>query len=188
MKTNKFYLLMSIAMLMIGSANAQSKLNFGLKAGVNFATLPTSFKEVKEKEGKAGYNFGVFARVGDVLYFQPELNYTAYKTGYTYAGKEYKPEFKQANIPLMIGYKIINTESLNFRISAGPDFSYSFNKAKGPVEFDYKKFNTAGVINAGVDIGSLTLDARYSRGFTKINKGLDEKTGIFNFSVGFKIF
>ncbi|TKC09546.1 PorT family protein [Pedobacter frigoris] len=173
MKTNKFYLMAVLILLSIGAANAQSSFNLGLKAGVNYATLPTSFKEVKDRKGKAGYNLGVFAKVGNDFYFQPELNYTAFKSEYTYAGNNYKPKFKQANIPLMAGYKLINTEALNFRISAGPDLSYTLNKAEGPLQFDYKKFTAGGVINAGVDIGSLTLDARYSRGFTKINKGLD---------------
>ncbi|WP_449439228.1 porin family protein [Pedobacter steynii] len=188
MKTNKFYLMIAIIMVSISVKAQQSGVNFGLKAGINYATLPTSFKEVKEKEGKAGYNIGVFARVGDALYFQPELNYTAFKSEYSYNSKVYTPKFKQVNIPLMVGYKIINTEALNFRISAGPDLSYSLNKAAGSAQFDYKKFTAGGVVNAGVDIGSLTIDARYSRGLTKINKGLDEKTGIFNLSVGFKIF
>jgi hypothetical protein len=188
MKTNKFYLIIAMVIATTGMASAQSGFNVGIKAGVNYANLPTSFKEVKDKQGKAGYNIGLFARIGDALYFQPELNYTAFKSEYTFAGNNYQPKFKQANIPLMVGYKLINTEALNLRISAGPDLSYTLNKAVGPAQFDYKKFTAGGVINAGVDIGSLTLDARYSRGFTKINKGLDEKTGIFNLSVGFKIF
>ena len=163
-------------------------LTFGLKAGLNYATLPTSLKEVTDKKGKVGYNLGAFARVGKTLYFQPELNYVTFKSAYNYASNAYKPKFNQLNLPLMVGYKLINTEALNLRISAGPDLSYTLNKAQGPTGFDYKKFNAGGVINAGVDIGSLTIDARYSRGLTKINKDLNEKTGIFNLSVGFKVF
>src|SRR4051794_36138868 len=96
MKTNKFYLMIAVIMVTIGSVKAQqSGVNFGIKAGINYATLPTSFKEVKEKEGKAGYNVGVFARVGDALYFQPEVNYTAFKSEYTYKSVVYSPKFKQ---------------------------------------------------------------------------------------------
>lgn len=169
-------------------SNAQSNFNIGLKAGINYATLPTNLNEVNNKEGKAGYNIGAFARIGNNIFFQPELNYTTFKSEYTYAGSKYKPKFQQANVPLMIGYKIINTEVLILRISAGPDLSYSLNNAKGPLQFDYKKINVGSIGNIGVDIGNLTLDARYSRGLTEINKGLEEKTGIFNFSIGVKIF
>ena len=189
MKTNRFYLMIAVIMISMGTAKAQEpELTFGLKAGINYATLPTSFKEVTDKKGKMGYSLGAFARVGKTLYFQPELNYVSFKSAYNYAADTYKPKFNQLNLPLMVGYKLINTEALNFRISAGPDLNYTLNKAAGPSRFEYKKFNAGALINAGVDIGNITLDARYSRGITKINKGLDEKTGLFNLSVGFKVF
>ncbi|MDR6782143.1 hypothetical protein ABIE26_001368 [Pedobacter africanus] len=189
MKTNRFYLMIAVMVMTAGAVKAQDTgLTFGLKAGLNYATLPTSFKEVTDKKGKVGYNLGAFARVGKTLYFQPELNYVTFKSAYNYASNTYKPKFNQLNLPLMVGYKLINTAALNLRVSAGPDLSYTLNKAQGPSGFDYKKFNAGGVINAGVDIGSLTIDARYSRGLTKINKDLNEKTGIFNLSVGFKVF
>ncbi|WP_159451746.1 porin family protein [Pedobacter africanus] len=189
MKTKRFYFMIAVMVITAGAVKAQDTgLTFGLKAGLNYATLPTSLKDVTDKKGKVGYNLGAFARVGKTIYFQPELNYVTFKSAYNYASNTYKPKFNQLNLPLMVGYKLINTEALNLRISAGPDLSYTLNKAQGPTGLDYKKFNAGGVINAGVDIGSLTIDARYSRGLTKINKDLNEKTGIFNLSVGFKVF
>lgn len=189
MKTNKFYLVAVMMVLTAGVVKAQnSEASFGLKAGINYATMPTSFSAITDKKGKMGYNVGAFARVGKSFYFQPELNYVSFKGSYTYGATAYEPKFQQLNLPLMVGYKLINTEGLNFRISAGPDINYTLNKANGPSGFDYKKLNAGGVINAGVDIGNLTIDARYSRGLTKINKGLDSKTGIFNLSVGVKVF
>lgn len=187
MKTNKFYLMVAVLMATAGAVKAQT-VDFGIKAGLNYATMPTSLKSVTDKEGKVGYNFGAFARVGKSLYFQPEFNYVTFKSAYNYASNTYKPKFHQLNLPLMVGYKLINTDALNFRISAGPDINYTLNKAEGPAGFDYKKLNAGGVINAGVDIGNLTIDARYSRGLTKINKGLGAKTGLFNLSVGLKVF
>lgn len=189
MKINKFYLLVALMVIFAGAVKAQdSDLVFGLKAGVNYATLPTSLGGITDKKGKVGYNFGAFARVGKSLYFQPELNYVTFKSSYSYASKAYTPKFNQLNLPLMVGYKLVDTEALNFRVSAGPDINYTLNEAKGPAGFDYKKLNFGGVINAGVDIGNISIDARYSRGLTKINKGLGEKTGLFNLSVGFKLF
>lgn len=189
MKTIRFYLLVAVMIITAGAVKAQdTDLTFGLKAGLNYATLPTSLKSITDKKGKVGYNFGAFARVGKSLYFQPELNYVSFKSSYVYATNTYTPKFHQVNLPLMVGYKIVDTEGLNFRVSAGPDVNYTLNDAKGPAGFDYKKFNVGGVINAGVDIGNITIDARYSRGLTKINKSLNEKTGLFNLSVGFKLF
>ncbi|WP_316811806.1 porin family protein [Pedobacter heparinus] len=189
MKTNKFYLMTAVVLVSIGTAKAQEpELIFGLKAGLNYATLPTSLNTVTDKKEKMGYNLGAFARLGKTLYFQPEFNYVTFKSTYNYVANTYKPKFNQLNLPLMVGYKLINTSALNFRISAGPDLSYTLNKAAGPAQFEYEKFNAGGVINAGVDLGNITIDARYSRGLTKVNKDLEQKTGLFNLSVGFKVF
>lgn len=188
MKTTKLLLLAGLMGLGFASAKAQSSsLDIGIKAGVNYGTLPSSFNQLTDKAGKAGFNIGVFARAGKDLYFQPEVNFSTYGSKYKLNNKEYDPKFRQINVPLMVGYKLINTNELNLRLSAGPDFSYNLNKPNAPEGFDYKRVNLGGVINAGVDIGNITLDARYTRGFSKINKGLDEKTGLFNLSVGFKI-
>ncbi|PYF71520.1 porin family protein [Pedobacter nutrimenti] len=189
MKTIKLCLIAVLIGTGVFSAKAQTPdFNLGIKAGANYGTLPSSFNDLTDKGGKAGFNIGVFARVGKALYFQPELNFSTFGSKYTLNSKEYKPKFNQLNVPLMVGYKLINTSSLNFRVSAGPDFSYNLNTPDAPAGFDYKRVNLGGVINAGVDIGNITIDARYTRGFTKFNKALDEKTGIFNLSVGFKIF
>lgn len=189
MKTIKYLLIIAACITGMNSVKAQeTEFTIGIKGGANFANLHSSLKELSKEKGKMGYNVGVFARVGGNLYLQPELNYTAFKSEYTYASDQYRPKFKQMNVPLMVGYKLINTSELNLRISAGPDFNYTLNKPDAPTAFDYKRFTLGGVFNAGVDLGNITLDARYSRGFTKINKGLGESTGIYNLSVGFKIF
>ena len=87
----------------------------------------------------------------------------------------------------MVGYKLVNEENLKFRLSLGSDLNYSLKDASGPANTEYKKFNAGGVLNAGVDLGLFTVDARYSRGLTKTNDRLDQKTGLFNLSVGFII-
>lgn len=189
MKTIRYFLVIALGMGAFSSVQAQDPgLTIGIKGGANFANLHSGLKSVTKEKGKLGYNIGLFARVGETLYFQPEINYTAFKSENTYNATTYKPQFKQMNVPLMVGYKLIHQDGFNLRVSAGPDLNYTLNKPNAPTSFDYKKFTVGGLVNAGVDIGNITLDARYSRGFTKINKGLDEKTGIYNLSVGFKIF
>ncbi len=175
-------------MLMATSAVKAQDLAFGIKAGLNYTTLPSSFSGITDKKGNVGYNFGVFARTGQALYFQPELNYVTFKGAYNYGTASYKPKFHQLNLPLMLGFKLLNTDAVNLRIAVGPELNYTLNEAKGPSGFDYKKLNAGGLVNAGVDFGNITLDARYSRGFTKMNKDLGQKTGMFNLSVGVKLF
>jgi hypothetical protein len=187
MKSIKLFTTAILFALGLSSAKAQSSdPEFGIKAGVNFSTLKTGLNAVTDKSGKIGFNAGVFARVGKDLFFQPELNYVTFSDKYRFNSNSYEAKFRQLNLPLMVGYKLINTADLNFRVSAGPDLYYSLKKPVAPGGFKYKDFTAGGVINAGVDIGSLTFDARYSLGLSKFNKELGQKANIFSLGVGFK--
>lgn len=185
MKTIKMVV---VAALMLGSIAAKAQnVDLGIKAGINYGTLPSSINELTDEAGKLGFNVGVFARVGEQLYFQPEVNFSTYKSEYTYGTEKFEPKFSNLNVPLMVGYKIVNEEALKFRVSLGPDFNYGLKDVEGPTNTEYKKFSAGGVVNAGVDLGMFTVDARYSRGLTKTNTALDQTSGIFNLSVGFII-
>jgi hypothetical protein len=167
-------------------AQSTSEINFGIKAGVNFSTLKTGLDAVTDKSGKIGFNAGVFARAGNDLFFQPELNYVTFSDKYRFNSNSYEAKFRQLNLPLMVGYKLVNTSQFNFRVSAGPDLYYNLKKPIAPAGFEYKKFTAGGVLNAGVDIGPLTLDARYSLGLSKFNSELGQKSNIFSIAAGFK--
>jgi hypothetical protein len=188
MKTIKLLATAILFTLGVSSASAQSSddLTFGIKAGVNFSTLKTGLNAVSDKEGKIGFNAGLFARIGKELYFQPEVNYVTFSDKYRFNSNSYEAKFRQLNIPLMVGYKLVNTADLIFRVSAGPDLYYNLKKPVAPAGFKYKNVSAGGVINAGVDIGNLTFDARYSLGLSKVNKELGQKSNIFSLGVGFK--
>lgn len=188
----KMFKMLTAVLLMVIAVNGVTKaqtdgLTFGIKAGANYANLPSGLKELKEETGKVGFSAGAFARIGHQIFLQPEINFVHFSGEFEHQGKKFDPKFNQLNIPLMVGYKVIDTENLNFRLSIGPDLNYNLSEPNQLKDLDFKKFNLGGVFNAGVDLGSITIDARYSRGFTDLNKGLEQKTGIYTLSVGFKI-
>lgn len=186
MKTFKILALAAFIFASIATSQAQT-VDLGIKTGLNYGSLPSGLKELSDEAGKMGFTVGAFARVGDNLYFQPEVNFSTYSSKYTFDSQKFQPKFRNLNVPLMVGYKLVNEENLKFRLSLGPDLSYSLKGVSGPANSKYKKFNAGGVLNVGVDLGLFTVDARYSRGLTKANEELDQKTGIFNLSVGFII-
>jgi hypothetical protein len=187
MKTIKLLATAILFTLGVGSVKAQtSDIDFGIKAGVNFSTLKSGLNAITDKSGKIGFNAGVFARVGEALYFQPEINYVTFSDKYRFNSNSYDAKFRQLNVPLMVGYKIVNAADLNFRVSAGPDLYYNLKKPIAPEGFKYKNISAGGVVDAGVDIGSLTFDARYSLGLSKVNKELGQKANIFSLGVGYK--
>jgi len=190
-KTMKSFKLIATAILIvlgISSVKAQSttEIDFGIKAGANFSTLKTGLDAVTDKSGKIGFNGGVFARIGKAFYFQPEINYVTFSDKYSFNANSYDAKFKQLNVPLMTGYKIVNTKDLIFRVSAGPDLYFNLKDPVAPAGAKYKNLTSGEVVNAGIDIGSLTLDARYSLGLTKFNEELGQKSNIFSLGVGFK--
>jgi hypothetical protein len=183
--------LFSVAILFmgaIGSVKAQSKTDviFGLKAGVNYVTLSDGLFDSSDEEGKIGFNAGVFARVGKRFYFQPELNYVTFSNSYRFNFNSYKVKFKDLNVPLMVGYKIIDRGRLIFRVSAGPDAYYNLSDQDSPTGSSYKKLSVGGVINAGLDFGNFTVDLRNSIMQTKLNRDFGQKPNIVSLSLGFK--
>jgi hypothetical protein len=167
-------------------AQSTSEVNFGIKAGVSFSTLKTGLNAINDKSGKIGINAGVFARAGKDIFFQPELNYVTFSDKYRFNSTSYEVKFKQLNVPLMIGYKLVNTSDFNIRVSAGPDLYYNLKKPVAPTGTEYKKFTAGGVLNAGVDFGPLSIDARYSMGLSKFNSALGQKSNVFSISAGFR--
>lgn len=189
MKRKLFLSLIALMFVGFTSAKAQTTaFNVGIKAGANYTKMPAKLKEISDESGKAGYTIGVFARVGNNVFFQPEVNFTTFSCKYSFSSRSYQPKFRQVTIPLLIGYKLVNLEAINFRVAIGPDLGYTINSPEAPSGFNYKKLQVGGVLNAGIDIGNITLDARYSRGLTTLNKDMDAKANMYSLAVGFKLF
>ena len=182
-------LLATAILLTIGVVTVKAQtgdITLGVKAGVSISTLKTGLNAITDKSGKVGINAGIFARTGDDLYFQPEVNFASFSDKYSFNAKTYDAKFRMINVPLLVGYKLVKNKDMNFRISAGPDLYYNLKKPVAPTGYDYKKFSAGAAADAGVDIGNITLDARYSLGLSKVNKDLGQKANIFSFGVGFK--
>lgn len=188
MKSFKLIAIATFIILGISSVKAQSitEIDFGIKAGANLSNLNTGVNAVTGKWGKVGFNAGVFGRIGNSFYLQPEINYISLSDEFSYNSSTYNTKFHQLNVPLTIGYKIVNTPALTFRVSVGPDFYCNLNDPAFPDGAKYNELTFGKLINAGVDIGNLTLDARYSLGYSKFNNQLDQKSNLFSLDIGVK--
>lgn len=192
-----FFLIIAPGILSIPTVKAQNTpVSLGIKAGLNLASLQSKVTNISENNWKIGYNTGVFAQIGigKRWYLQPELNYRRLQNEYKFDGKNYNPTFHQLNLPLTIGYKLINKESIKFRLSAGPDLTYNLNKPEAPSAIEYKRFIVGAVLDAGVDLGNFSIDAIFTGNITfttKFNaddlKKNDNDRGIVTLSVSYKI-
>ena len=189
--------LLSAALLIAVSISAQAQFSLGVKGGVNFSKI--SADNVKEST-LAGYQAGLFARIGSGLYLQPELYLSGtggkFDSGDNSQSFSGKVRFTNLNVPLLLG-KSFGGKDLNFRVMAGPIYTYQLDKSEsltangsGAIaDFgNYNKSTLGFQAGAGVDIGSVTADLRYEGGLSKVNSNYGQRQNLWALSVGFKIF
>ncbi len=202
----KKILLIGIFVLSAGLMFGQ--LKFGPKIGYNASTLTTTAEGIST-QFKSGFQFGAFVRLGSRVYLQPELYYSTHGgifNGEDSLGQSYKQTLNigSLDIPVLIGFKILNTDLVNLRIMVGPAMSLAVNKKItnandiiGPIKkADISTANWYIQAGAGIDVWLFTLDVRYQLGLNKIIKDVTFENNTINFntsnnvwvvSLGFKI-
>ncbi len=223
MKKNLFILLF-IGLTSI-SVEAQ-KLKLGVKLGINGTeiTNPNSFSDFVDKGFSesikdtdislgAGYQIGAFLRIypKEKFFIQPELNYAMKKgetsfvvegstSGSTSQHVNQEVEFKNIEIPVMFGYRLLNLKLVQLNVMTGPLIAISTNKSnsfKGAVteledagnnyQDKLKNAHYSWQIGASLDVLSFVLDLRYEKGLSEIADGsLGQKSNVYLLSVGYK--
>ena len=199
MKAKKIILMLA---LFAGSYTAAYSQGFtlGVKAGHLRTTMPTNFPGIFSRRPQSGYQIGLFARIGNKTFIQPELNYEATSgvIGYDFNtnGTNFTGfsdlKYRRMDIPILFGHKFVSLPLFNFRGYIGPDFGLKINGSTltTPIltyEFyRYKAYDVGAVIGAGIDIANLTFDARYNFGLTQVNQGFNARLNTFGIAVGFK--
>jgi hypothetical protein len=200
----KILLLLAIAFFATELSYGQFAL--GLKLGYNANKLSTDLDSIKSSFN-SGFHVGVWTRFGKRFYVAPELQYTLSGAVFTSEGTLSTNDWKQKvtigslDIPVLVGFKIIHSDFITWRIELGPQASFVVNSkikdeksVTGPI--DEASINTANwyiLAGTGIDILFLKLDVRYQYGLNKLiqNAGayqFDTKGQMFLVSLGFKIF
>ena len=184
--------LLGIILFCFLSTNAQ--LNFGLKGGYNssltfdnIALIQTggyNLNNVKSELAN-GFHAGVFGRVFiDKFYIQPELLYSLQKKEYQITMKDIANKdvtvdkfisFSTVDIPLLLGFKVLDLKVANLRVFAGPKLrlnvgsEISFPNLTDADGIDKKKlmgeFKNSQIgleIGAGIDVLMLALDVKFN--------------------------
>lgn len=186
-------------------------VNFGIKAGINVNRLETRIERYIN-ENYMGFNGGVFARFNLTkrkrLHIQPELNFSMIGgEGFFENGGRYNIKSNTLELPVALGYKVLDFKLINVRMHAGPFASVSLSRSIYVLDPDFPSnsnftvektpiWNGGFFIGLGGDIWRFTMDARYKFGFVNMlgsnvlvqDPGAGFKNGHFEFSLGFKIF
>ncbi|MFH1161650.1 MAG: porin family protein [bacterium] len=195
----KTFLILS---LVLTSALVFGQFTIGPKVGYNASKLSTNLDTVKSNF-RSGFQFGVFARIGKRVYVQPELYYTTQGGVFESNLNNWKQTVKlgSLDVPVLVGFKLINNDNLNLRILAGPMASFVVNKTvadtpggiTGPIEdADINDINWAIQAGAGIDLWFLTFDIRYQIGLNNLIKEINtqsvsSKNSVWLLSLGWKI-
>jgi hypothetical protein len=191
----KFFL--SVAIMMAVCISAKAQFNLGIKGGVNFSNIAA---DNFHSSNITGYQAGLFARIGGGLYLQPEAyisstggDFDSYQNNTAYNGHV---RFTNLDVPVLLGLRF-GPKNLNLRVMAGPVYNYILSKDEtfsaninsAFTDFGHYNNSTLGYqAGAGIDLGALTVDARYQGGLNKWNSSFGQTPKIWMIGVGFKIF
>ncbi len=188
------------------SFSAKAQFSLGVKGGVNFSHLSVNNGNINATE-LPGYQVGLWTRIGRGFYVQPEiyLGSSGSNFNFQYVGTQPvqqtqnsnesgKVRFTTLNVPLLIGQSF-GLSKLNFRLMAGPMYSYILNTDQNlsqNVKNAYQDFgnyrnSTLGYqAGAGVDVLNFSVDLRYEGGLTQINPAYGQRQNIWHLSLGYK--
>jgi len=165
MKNIKKTVITTVLLAFVGfGVTAQNKSLFGLKGGLNYGSngdyIEATTTSAKNPDRNIGYHIGVFGKLGNKLYFRPELVYTATKSDYN--SNEFS--VKKIDAPLLIGFKIIGPVS----VFAGPSLQYILDSEFEGIDIDdvEDEFSVGLNFGVGVSFNKIGIDLRYERGFS----------------------
>lgn len=158
-----------IAALLITSVGmavqAQSGSGFGIKGGFNYNGNGNYFESISSNaehpDWNVGYHIGIFGKLGNRVYFKPELVYTSTKSSYD---SDYF-NMKKFDAPLLVGFKIIGPVS----VFAGPSLQYIVDTDFDGITIDDVEDDFSVGLNFGIalNLKKIGIDLRYERGFSK---------------------
>jgi hypothetical protein len=158
-------LIMSTALLAVISltSNAQNGTGFGIKGGLNYNANGDYFESIssnaKNPERNIGYHLGFFGKIGDKVYFRPELVYTTTKSDYD--SDDFK--MKKLDAPMLVGFRVLGP----LNVFGGPSFQYILDSdfdgiSINDIENDFSVGLNFGI---GFELEKIGIDLRYERGF-----------------------
>jgi Outer membrane protein beta-barrel domain len=156
---------------------------FGIKGGLNYSNL--DIRDATNSSWLIGFNLGIFTKLPftNFIAIQPELYYTSKGSNVTYQNLfvdgTARFNFNYLEVPVLIVLNPISIVNIHF----GPYFSYLlngivvntsstnlFNFENNISADDFSRFDAGGVVGIGIDLGGLSVGARYNFGLTKVGR------------------
>ncbi len=167
----------------------------GVKLGYNASKLSANVDSIKSSFN-SGFHIGVWSR------------FRTFPTTILpiISGWKQKIKIGSVDVPVMVGFKIIHSDFITWRIELGPQASFvvnqkieDVNSVTGPIkDASLSSVNWYVLGGTGIDILFLKLDIKYQYGLNQLVKDVettggtttssfDSKNQMFVVSLGFKI-
>ena len=151
-------------MLFCFTTNAQTGSGFGIKGGLNYNANGDYFASIgsnaENPDRNIGYHIGIFGKLGDKLFFRPELMYTATKSDYN--SNDF--DMKKLDMPLLVGIKVLGPVN----VFGGPSLQYILDSEFENIDVSNidNDFTVGLNFGIGLNFNKIGLDLRYERGFS----------------------
>lgn len=187
-------LILLVAIALIGfNANAQG-VDFGVKAGANFASFGGD--ETDDFGTRTSFHFGVTAgiSVSDKFSVQPELVYSSQGVSFDFDGFDGDVKLDYLNLPIMAQFQVAD----GFSIEVGPQFGFLMSakvEAEGEeedIKDELKGLDLAAGIGVNYAMASgLNFGARYNLGLSNVNDGegsddIKNQNNVIQVSIGYR--
>lgn len=183
----------------LGIANAQKAPSFGIKGGVNFATVTGG--DFDSPDARTSFHVGVLGEmpVTNMFSLQAEVLYSGQGFEYDFEGPDGdKAEYQlnYINVPVLAKFYLFD----GFSIEAGPQFGFVVSEeldlnpysddgdielSGSPAEAKNFEFGVAAGVTFETPIG-LFASGRYNMGVTDIIEDVDAQNSVFQIGVGYK--
>jgi hypothetical protein len=162
---NKLIISTVLVAFFCSAALAQDGTGFGIKGGLNYNANGDYFESIGDNaehpDRNIGYHLGFFGKIGDKVYFRPELLYTSTKSDYSNGDLK----IKKLDAPMLLGLRVLGP----INVYAGPSFQYILDSDFDNINInDIENDFTVGLnFGIGLDIDKIGIDLRYERGFNE---------------------
>ena len=159
-KSTLFFLVSVLVLNLCTIDTARAQVALGIKVAGNM----TNYMKITNLD--FGMEAGVFMRLGNRLFFQPEVNYvfknSMFKDGIT---EDFSTNMNlrqhSVSVPVLLGYHFINKENIKFHFTVGPRFNFRVADNVEGTDWKSGALQWGGQIGLGIDLWRFTFDVSY---------------------------
>ena len=170
-------------------ATIRAQVSLGIKVAGNM----TNYKKLTNRD--FGVEPGIFLRLGQNFYFQPEVNYVFKSSTFDDVVNEISTNVKLkqhfVSVPVLLGYHFINKDNFKFHLTLGPRFDFRISDNIEGSDWQASSLQWGGQVGLGFDFWRFTLDASYCLAADNFHNEVTTVTqtklsNVFLVSLGFK--